>query len=177
MISFFQKKQEEEVVGEVKTEEEVVKTEENKEEQQENTEEEKKEDNTDYYQVVMTEETSFDIMKIGDNEENDQTLATVGFYNASGIYVAEGEYEGMKYTITIPRTNALMMTITTQTKDAEGNIIIKNYIASKKPVDNRTFFQKYQMFIMMGLMMIMQTMTAPQMGAPQQGAQGAAPAQ
>ena len=45
-----------------------------------------------------------------------------------------------------------------------------------KSVDNRTFFQKYQMFIMMGLMMIMQTMTTPQMGQ-QQGAQEADPDQ
>ena len=187
----------EEKVGEIKTEEEVVKTEEVKEEEKkEETQEEVKEEetqdevkeesgnlieekdeNAEYYQVVMTDETTLDIMKIGLNEENDQTLATVGFFNASGIYVAEGEYEGMKYTITVPRTNALMMTITTQKKDAEGNVVIQTYIASKKPVDNRTFFQKYQMFIMMGIMMIMQTMTAPQMGNPQQGQGQAAPAQ
>ncbi|KAL7712538.1 hypothetical protein QTN25_009862 [Entamoeba marina] len=77
-------------------------------------------------------------------------MLTLSFYNASNMYIAEGVYEDVQYTAYIPHS--------------EGNVVIKRYYGEKAYVDERTFFQKYQMFIMMGGMMLFQMF----MGQPQQ---------
>ena len=51
-----------------------------------------------YYEDIMFE-----------NEELDKTLLTLNFVNVTNVYFAEGTYEDMTFTVSIPRTNALSL--------------------------------------------------------------------
>ncbi|EKE39341.1 hypothetical protein ENUP19_0255G0002 [Entamoeba nuttalli] len=132
-------------------------------------------DNEKYYQISIYDGSTIEVQMIGDEVQEDKLLITMNFHNVSDMYIAEGTFRNISYTAYIPRTDALVASITTYQKDEEGKVIVTRYIGEKTFVDKRTFFQKYQMFIMMGLMMLFQMfMGQPGAQAPAQAQQQAA---
>ena len=126
-----------------------------------------------YYQFSLTEDNQLEVTLIGDNEEDDKQIITLNFYNISNMFLAQGTFNDKEFTVFIPGVHSLLMNIEVYKNNGDNKVLIQRYIAEKAYVDERTFFQKYQMFIMMGIMMIFQMFMGQPQVPQQQQAQAA----
>ena len=104
-------------------------------------------------QLQATEPETFEITAVGEDASADQTLLTLEFHNTSFVWVAEGSYENIDFKVFNLSPRQLTLLIQTTHHLPDGTDVHKTYYAEKPFVDTRTFFQKYQMYIMMAMML------------------------